>query len=526
MTEPKNMRNIFNHIKLRKGLYIFILIVILIFAWMILGGKKQVAPSTITVSRGSISQEVSVTGKVTADQNIDLAFERGGRIKEVYAQVGDAVKSGQAILALDTSELQAQLGQAKANLDTQIAKLDELKRGSRTEDIQTKRTDLTKAQQDLTNYYRGISDVVHDSYIKADDAIRKQVDSLFNNDEDPSVSLSFQTVSSQTKTNAESQRYTSGLELRTWLKELNDFDQNSTATAKDKPALSLAQSHLEKIRGALNAINAAVLDASGVSGATVLDYRTSVNTARSNAATALANVNARIDLIASQEIVVTRTNDELNKMLAGSDPQEIKAQEAQVSSARANVQLIEAQLSKTVLRSPIDSVITRQDGKDGAIVAPNVTLVSLIAGNLLVEANIPEVDIAKVKLDNSVSITLDAYGEDVKFEGKVFKIDPAETVIEGVATYKTKIFFVKSDNRVKPGMTANIDILTDKKEGVITIPQRSVKTSGGKKAVMIYLPGKTAGEEREVTTGLRGSDGNVEILSGLAEGERILSSPE
>ncbi|MFH0890525.1 MAG: efflux RND transporter periplasmic adaptor subunit [Candidatus Liptonbacteria bacterium] len=520
------MKKIVDHLKNRKGRYILLLIVILGAGWLAFGNKKEAVVSTLKVERKTITQEVSVTGKVTPKQDIDLAIERGGRIKSVYVNVGDRVNLGQALVILDTSELQAQLNQAQASIDTQIAKLDELKRGSRAEDIQTKRTDLAKAQQDLTNYYRGISDVVHDAYIKADDAIRKQIDTLFGNDDDSSVTLAFQTAKSQSKTDAESQRYAAGLYLRNWLAELNEFDKSSTATEKDKSALTAAQKHLEAIRSALTKISAAVSDASGVSATAITEYRTSVNTARTNVGTALSAVNTRIDTIASQEIVVTRTNDELNKMLSGSDPEEIRAQEAQVAQARANAELIQAQLAKTTLRAPLAGIITRQDAKEGAIVAMNANLVSIIAGNLLIESNIPEVDIAKIKIGDPVAITLDAYGEDVKFSGKVASIDPSETIIEGVATYKTKIFFGEKYETAKPGMTANLDIMTQKKEGVISIPQRSVKTSNGKKVVMIYVPDQDKGEERQVTTGLRGSDGNVEITSGLSEGEIILSSPE
>ena len=520
------MKNIITHLKNRKKTYIFSILILLAILWFSFGGKPESGPATIEIKRGEIVQEVSVTGKVTPNQDIDLAFERGGRIRSVYVQVGAKVGAGQALVALDTSELQAQLSQAEASVDAQVAKLGELKRGSRSEDIQAKRTDLAKAEQDLTNYYRGISDVIHDAHIKADDAMRKQIDALFSNDEDSNVTLAFQTFSSQVKNDAEKERYAAGAELRTWLLELNQFDKTSTATEKDKFILATSQKHLEMIRGALTIINAAVVDASGISSATVDGYRTSINTARTNVTSALSAINTRTDTIASQELVVTRTNDELNKMLSGSDPEEIKVQEAQVAQARANVELIQAQLAKTVLRAPLPGVITKQDAKEGAIVATNVNLVSLIAGSLLVEANIPEVDIAKVKIGDPVAITLDAYGEETKFAGKVASVDPSETVIEGVATYKTKVFFDQKYEQAKPGMTANLDIMTQKKDGVISIPQRSVRTSDGKKIVMIYIAGQAAGQEREVITGLRGSDGNVEIVSGLTEGEIILSSPE
>ena len=134
-------------------------------------------------------------------------------------------------------------------------------------------------------------------------------------------------------------------------------------------------------------------------------------------------------------------------------------------------------------------------------------------------------DIARIKIGNAAKVTLDAYGNDVVFDAKVISIDPAETVIEGVATYLTKLHFVKPDSRIKPGMTANIDIVSASHDNALSLPQRAVQKQGSREFVMIYnalAKNTSSTEERSVTTGLRGSDGYVEILSGLSEGEGVV----
>jgi HlyD family secretion protein len=188
----------------------------------------------------------------------------------------------------------------------------------------------------------------------------------------------------------------------------------------------------------------------------------------------------------------------------------------------ASVLSAKAELDKTVIIAPISGTVTRQDAKVGQIDSANVILVSLIsASNFEIEANIPEADIAKVAVGNTADITIDAYGSDVRFETKVVKIDPAETEIEGVATYKTTFIFTKEDERVKSGMTANIDILTAKKENVILIPTRAVSSKNNEKFVQI-LTGQGP-EDIIITVGLRGSDGNIEIISGVNEGDKIVT---
>ena len=88
-------------------------------------------------------------------------------------------------------------------------------------------------------------------------------------------------------------------------------------------------------------------------------------------------------------------------------------------------------------------------------------MVSLIADNSLeVDADVPEIDIGKISTGDTVSMTLDAFPGET-FTGKVFYIDPAETILSGVVDYLVKVSFDKNDPRVKSGLTANLDITTE-----------------------------------------------------------------
>ncbi len=514
------MKHIFKKAAKHPFLLLFVAAILVVAGFALANSKKTTPPSLVTVERGSVVQEVSVTGKVTPVSNLDLAFERAGRVVRAYVNVGDRVKSSDPLVDLDKSELEAQLLEAKANVVAQQAKLDELVRGPRPEDIQTKSTELNKDKQDLNNEYSTASDVVNDSYVKADDAVRKQVDALFTNDEEPNVQLSFSVSDSQLKINVEVERTQVSQELKAWLAELS----------KTMPAISAlqqARGHLEFIRDFLNDLMQATLNAFSTPADTLSTYRASITTARTNVNTALTNVNNQQQTIASQELIVQTKQDELNKLLAGSDPESVNAQKALLDQARASQALIEAQINKTTLHAPMNGIITRQDAKVGQVVAANSILVGIIsAGKLQVEANVPEADVAKLQIGDETNVTLDAYGDSVLFRSKVIKIDPSETVIEGVATYKTTLAFENEDARIKPGMTANLDILTDRKDNVLFIPQRSVFGNNGGRLVRVYLGAGQPAEDRSIIIGLRGSDGNVEVVSGLSEGEQILRMPE
>ncbi len=474
------------------------------------------------VSKGTIVQEVSVTGKVEPAESVDLAFEKSGRVSYIYVGVGDKISAGRSLARLDNSELIAQLNEAKANVEIQKAELDELKRGTRTEEITVKESELKKAQKDLDNYYAGAIDVLNDAYAKADDAVRTKTDELFTNDDSDNPQLTFSVTESQIEINVKNFRALSTFKLNKWHDELRNININSQEEIEQ--ALKNAKDYLNTFREFLLVALNATDKSAGVAASTISAYKTNIGTGRTNVNTAFTNVSSQEQNIFVQKITVEKIQNELNLKLAGAVSEQIVAQEAQVKSVEAKAQNIQAQLEKTVIYSPINGVIAKQDAKIGEIVSANTPIISIISeADFEIKANVPEADIAKIKLSDKAKITLDAYGDDVVFEAKAVEIDPAETLIEGVATYKVVLHFINGDNRIKSGMTANIEITTAKKENIIVVPQRAVTIKDNRKTVKILQNDKENNWiETEVETGLRGSDGNVEIIKGINEGDKVI----
>lgn len=452
---------------------IFIIGVIVLAA--VIGGYfyfygSKTGPEFVVVKKGDIVSEVSVTGRIKPFKSVDLAFEKSGRINSVLFDVGNFVGAGSILVRQDSGEISASLLKAEA--------------------------DLNKSEITLQNYYSSIVNVVNDAYTKADDAVRKQADSMFTDGESDTPKLSFSTTNGQAQTDSQNGRLASRHELTTWQQELSGLSAASSREELDSALLN-SQNHLQTVKNFLLSVMDALDKATGITQTTIDTYKASITTARTNVNTALTN-------IADQE-------------------QNINSQKASISSDKADVQNIEAQIAKTVLYAPISGIVTKQDAKIGEIAVANTVLVSVMsASQFEIEANIPEVDIAKVKIGNLASVTLDAYSNSVVFEAKVSAIDPAETVIEGVATYKTTLQFLKNDKRIKSGMTGNVDILSEKHSDVLIIPNRLVTEKNGEKFVTILENGNQ--KEVQVKTDLRGSDGNIEILEGLKEGDKIIIS--
>ena len=131
--------------------------------------------------------------------------------------------------------------------------------------------------------------------------------------------------------------------------------------------------------------------------------------------------------------------------------------------------------------------------------------------------------VAMLRPGAKASVTLDAYGDRAVFEAVVVSVDPAETIVEGVATYTTTLAFREADERIRSGMSANVSIVTAERTNVLAIPARAVTREDGRDVVRI-----TRNEMPTVvpvTLGVRASDGLVEIIEGVAEGDTVITTP-
>jgi len=210
---------------------------------------------------------------------------------------------------------------------------------------------------------------------------------------------------------------------------------------------------------------------------------------------------------------------------------------ADILRYQANVAAVSAEFKKTELTALASGVIRTLAVKTGENVTPGTAVVSIISPQLTVEVDVAESDIAKVSLGDVVTMTFDAFDEASIIDGQVASIEPGETEISGVIYYKTKILFVNEVNNnintstndgemnmIRPGMTVNVTIMTDERKQALVIPARSVLTIDNKSIVRVITNAlKKEFTEREVTIGLKGDDGLVEVESGLTEGETIVT---
>jgi HlyD family secretion protein len=318
---------------------------------------------------------------------------------------------------------------------------------------------------------------------------------------------------------------------------------NYTQTEVDsnKSSVSTSKASVETAIDELQTAQQNLIDANITYNTQVNTAQASVNAAQDNLTTAQANLRAAE---ANRDLQISNAEADIDSKLAAlnlaksqldlkkAPPRsvDLASQEAQVEQYRAALALAQENLENTILKSPIDGTVTNinyEIGEQSSATEPVIVLVS--EGNYEIEVDISEADIVKIENGDSVKVTFDALGEEEEFSAKVIFIDPAQTVISDVVYYQVKIALESGSNenfsKIKPGMTANIDIMTDYKENILMIPARAVQQKNGKKYVRVL--GRRGDEqsvkEVEVKVGITGDDGLVEILSGVDEGQEVVT---
>jgi multidrug efflux pump subunit AcrA (membrane-fusion protein) len=197
--------------------------------------------------------------------------------------------------------------------------------------------------------------------------------------------------------------------------------------------------------------------------------------------------------------------------------------EAEVARATAAHRSAQARLDKAQIVSPIAGNVTDVLFEVGETLTPGTptVVVQTTSAQFKIVLNVSESDIVTLDIGDPVRMTFDAFSDDMELIGTVGEINPAEKLIEGVVYYQATIYLNDSSVvALRPGLSADAVIETDRRDGVVMIPQRAFFSRDGNKYARVLVNGTP--QEREIVTGLRGDLGRMEVLSGLAPGEDLI----
>jgi HlyD family secretion protein len=222
----------------------------------------------------------------------------------------------------------------------------------------------------------------------------------------------------------------------------------------------------------------------------------------------------------SAEIKMTQTK-KLYDAQTEDDKLQRQAQEISLAQARNKLADAREELEDYHIRSPFDGVVTGLSVAAGDSVSRSDTVASVITKELYARVLLNEVDAAGVKVGNSVTLSFDALGAE-GVSGTVTKIDTIGTVSQNVVSYNTEISFDSPGEKLKPGMSVDVEILVEGKDDILIVPASAVKSdSQGKYVLFGSDAAQSESKKVRVETGIS-DDTMVEIVSGLKEGDRIL----
>ena len=240
---------------------------------------------------------------------------------------------------------------------------------------------------------------------------------------------------------------------------------------------------------------------------------------------ALANYNLQVAAIDDTAFKgaaaqLAQAKAQLDRLNGAPTPEELAIAEAQVKQAAAALEQAKLRLKDATLVAPFDGTVLATSGQVGELVGTAVPVVVLAdLGSYYIDTSIDETDIGRVQVGQDVDITLDAF-PDATLRGKVVRVEPMGKATQGVVSYDVRVEVLSNEEFLRPNMTAMVDIVIERKEGILVVPNRAIKRdTRGRRYVQILKDGKA--EERTVTVGLS-NELVTEISEGLVEGEEVV----
>jgi len=521
---------------------IIIILVVVFIGYKIFGGNGGPQYVLEPVSYQTVIREVSETGMIKVSEQTDLGFKNSGKMNELYVKVGDEVVAGQELAGLDMTQLYIELSEAQANLDVANADYNKLLAGSSSQEIKVAETDLVNAQVSLENYKQTLEDVKIDAQEDLVQAYQDALDELgdayldiyntFNvvdyientyfasSDQEGIIIRDNKSIIQSALNNTKASIDTIG--------SYSDYNKIDSALLITRTALAQTKNALAEIRAVAESGSYSVTSADK----TIIDnQRTYINTGyteilatqqsiSTTRITGESNTNTAKANVSSAEIALQKKKDELDLKKSGPTEETINLYLARIKQAKAQVALTNNRISEATLRSPADGQIIGINKRKGETVQPmDVVIKFLPSGPFQVEVDVYEEDIVNVQVNNYVRVTLPAFPDNV-FDGRVISIDPAEKLVDGVVYYEVNISFEINGQNIKPGMTADVIVETNKKDNVLAIPIEAIEKKNGVKMVKMYIGKQVV--YKNVEFGLEGED-YIEILSGLEEGEMVIT---
>ena len=450
----------------RKRTIIIIAVIVVIAGFLIFSSiqrnkaDKESEFQTAQLEKGELVAIVGATGRVHANQSTLLSWQTTGTIESICNDLDDQVEEGDCLAWLERNSLSQNIILAEADLVTAERALDDLLNSS-----------LAKSQ-------------AYQEMVMAQSALDDAEEEL--------DSKNYDRASPETLDIARANLVIAE-DLVTQKEHLYDMVDSRS---EDDPIRAEVFAQLSSAKKERNRQQANLNWLLGLPDQQELD-----------------EAEAAVDIA---EARLADAEREWERLKSGPDPKDVAAAEARVDS-------IQSTLSLARLEAPFAGTITEVRSKEGDQVSlGTITFRVDDLSHLLVDLEVPEVDINRVEVGQEATLSFDAIlGKE--YTGEVTEVARVGTEGQNVVNFTVTIELLDVDEDVKPGMTAAVNIIVSKLEDVLLVPNRAVRLKEGQRVV--YIQTDDGPQSVDIKIGAT-SESYSEIIEGdLTAGDIIILNP-
>lgn len=501
-------------------------------------GAAEPTYRTAKVERGAVVRSITATGTIKSHLIVDVKSRAGGPIVELNVDVGSVVSKGDLLARIDPSDTMTSLNQAKADLSSSVARIEQAKQNLELQKLQNdasirqSKASLEAAKARLTQAQKradaqpAITHAQVESARSALETAKKNLEQL--------LKVTIPQTRAQARANFDSAKTQRDVAERNLDRQKGLLEKGYVS----KQAVDNATSQLESARSAFITAEERLRTLEDDLSVQTTNAQTRVKEAEANLKSAEANqIQVDITRQALEESKAQVAQAEAALRQAEANRIQIQVREGDITTAQAQKARSDAQVSNAQVQydsatiyAPNNGVVITKNVEVGTIIPAGTSLVSqgttllqiADTDRLFIEVSVDEADIASVEEDQDVDITIDAYPDEI-FEGKVTRIDPQAVLEQNVTIVRARVEVLNPDARLKPGMNATCEFILKRQTDTLNVPSEAVKDSEEGKYVEILVNGKP--ERAPVEVGIVGNE-RTEILSGLEEGEEVITAIE
>jgi HlyD family secretion protein len=438
---------------------------------------QQPSYETAEVNRGNILSTVSATGSIEPAAEVSLLFRSAGTVANVLVSVGEAVKQGQVLAELDTTDLTLALAQSKVSEEIAAAQLRKLEAPPDPMDVAAAQAAVEVAQAGVSSAEAAIV----------------------------SAQAGYQDLLAGPNT---TQQTINNSQLRQAEIALNQAQQ-AYNKIKDQPDAGMFPQAAE-LQRATSAYEVAQAQAA----------KTEEPATQAQLAQGLNQIAQGQSALRQAQAQVVNAQNNLNDLLEGPKQEDIDIARAQVKQAQLSQLQAERTLDNARIAAPFDGVVSQLNVKQGEQSTNGLPAVVLSDLNgFTMKVLVDEIDVRQVAVGQPVRLSIDAL-PDAEVTGKVTKISPTAANVNNVVAYEVTIVPDTTDAPLRAGMSATAIITTAEVDNVVLIPNRYVTLDRDTGKAYVYKLVNDQPALQEVELGLR-NERESQVLAGLDAGDTI-----